>query len=213
MILWAGKVPVGELLAVFFLFSFNASMLTAHRQVGSLLTEQRKTCVCVSTHWMLSQRNGKYTKSVVHTSLSLCRFYSDNTTWTVDRQFLWGKHLLITPVLDPVSQHPEHIHTYGPSNTCDHSKCTCMYCIVISRLHILHAVNIEQVHWVDLQMMQMRVTYTHSHTHTHTPWPPVGKHDMGFSLLPSPRPSFFSLSYPPSFLSALMRALTSLLAD
>lgn len=59
---------------------------------------------------MLSQRNGKYTKSVVHTSLSRCRFYSDNTTWTVDRQFLWGKHLLITPVLDPVSQHPEHIH-------------------------------------------------------------------------------------------------------
>ncbi|KAK2899547.1 sucrase-isomaltase, intestinal-like [Channa argus] len=28
-------------------------------------------------------------------------FYSDNATWTVDRQFLWGKHLLITPVLDP----------------------------------------------------------------------------------------------------------------
>ncbi|XP_005931267.1 maltase-glucoamylase, intestinal [Haplochromis burtoni] len=28
-------------------------------------------------------------------------FYSDSETWTVDRQFLWGKHLLITPVLDP----------------------------------------------------------------------------------------------------------------
>ncbi|XP_069543659.1 sucrase-isomaltase, intestinal [Brachyistius frenatus] len=28
-------------------------------------------------------------------------FYSDSATWTVDRQFLWGKHLLITPVLDP----------------------------------------------------------------------------------------------------------------
>ncbi|XP_070761323.1 sucrase-isomaltase, intestinal [Enoplosus armatus] len=28
-------------------------------------------------------------------------FYSDKATWTVDRQFLWGKHLLITPVLDP----------------------------------------------------------------------------------------------------------------
>ncbi|XP_061924131.1 sucrase-isomaltase, intestinal [Entelurus aequoreus] len=28
-------------------------------------------------------------------------FYSDENTWTVDRQFLWGKHLLITPVLDP----------------------------------------------------------------------------------------------------------------
>uniref|UniRef100_A0A3Q3EIB9 alpha-glucosidase n=1 Tax=Labrus bergylta TaxID=56723 RepID=A0A3Q3EIB9_9LABR len=28
-------------------------------------------------------------------------FYSDRATWTVDRQFLWGKHLLITPVLDP----------------------------------------------------------------------------------------------------------------
>ncbi|XP_068602006.1 sucrase-isomaltase, intestinal [Brachionichthys hirsutus] len=28
-------------------------------------------------------------------------FYSDSNTWNVDRQFLWGKHLLITPVLDP----------------------------------------------------------------------------------------------------------------
>ncbi|KAM4628069.1 sucrase-isomaltase, intestinal [Polymixia lowei] len=28
-------------------------------------------------------------------------FYSDSNTWSVDRQFLWGKHLLITPVLDP----------------------------------------------------------------------------------------------------------------
>ncbi|XP_056138983.1 LOW QUALITY PROTEIN: sucrase-isomaltase, intestinal [Lampris incognitus] len=28
-------------------------------------------------------------------------FYSDQNTWIVDRQFLWGKHLLITPVLDP----------------------------------------------------------------------------------------------------------------
>ncbi|KAF5907893.1 maltase-glucoamylase, intestinal-like, partial [Clarias magur] len=27
-------------------------------------------------------------------------FYSDNETWIVDRQFLWGAHLLITPVLD-----------------------------------------------------------------------------------------------------------------
>ncbi|KAJ8410765.1 hypothetical protein AAFF_G00187220 [Aldrovandia affinis] len=28
-------------------------------------------------------------------------FYSDSATWAVDRQFLWGSHLLITPVLDP----------------------------------------------------------------------------------------------------------------
>ncbi|XP_036392320.1 maltase-glucoamylase, intestinal [Megalops cyprinoides] len=28
-------------------------------------------------------------------------FYSDSSTWTVDRQFLWGPYLLITPVLDP----------------------------------------------------------------------------------------------------------------
>ncbi|XP_033832313.1 sucrase-isomaltase, intestinal [Periophthalmus magnuspinnatus] len=28
-------------------------------------------------------------------------FYSDSASWTVDRQFLWGKYLLITPVLDP----------------------------------------------------------------------------------------------------------------
>uniref|UniRef100_A0A7N8WS69 alpha-glucosidase n=1 Tax=Mastacembelus armatus TaxID=205130 RepID=A0A7N8WS69_9TELE len=31
----------------------------------------------------------------------LHEFYSDSATWAVDRQFLWGKHLLITPVLDP----------------------------------------------------------------------------------------------------------------
>uniref|UniRef100_A0A3Q2V8W7 alpha-glucosidase n=1 Tax=Haplochromis burtoni TaxID=8153 RepID=A0A3Q2V8W7_HAPBU len=31
----------------------------------------------------------------------LHEFYSDSETWTVDRQFLWGKYLLITPVLDP----------------------------------------------------------------------------------------------------------------
>uniref|UniRef100_A0AAX7VJB0 alpha-glucosidase n=1 Tax=Astatotilapia calliptera TaxID=8154 RepID=A0AAX7VJB0_ASTCA len=31
----------------------------------------------------------------------LHEFYSDSATWTVDRQFLWGKYLLITPVLDP----------------------------------------------------------------------------------------------------------------
>uniref|UniRef100_A0A8C6LWD2 alpha-glucosidase n=1 Tax=Nothobranchius furzeri TaxID=105023 RepID=A0A8C6LWD2_NOTFU len=31
----------------------------------------------------------------------LHEFYSDRATWDVDLQFLWGKHLLITPVLDP----------------------------------------------------------------------------------------------------------------
>ncbi|KAM6946338.1 sucrase-isomaltase, intestinal [Aplochiton taeniatus] len=38
-------------------------------------------------------------------------FFSDNATWTVDRQFLWGKHLLITPVLDPGT---ELIQAYVP---------------------------------------------------------------------------------------------------
>lgn len=46
------------------------------------------------------------------TILFLCRFYSDSETWAVDKQFLWGAHLLITPVLDPVS---EHIHTHTSS--------------------------------------------------------------------------------------------------
>ncbi|CAG6005384.1 unnamed protein product, partial [Menidia menidia] len=31
----------------------------------------------------------------------LHEFYTDSLTWDVDRQFLWGKYLLITPVLDP----------------------------------------------------------------------------------------------------------------
>uniref|UniRef100_A0A8C1VGS7 alpha-glucosidase n=1 Tax=Cyprinus carpio TaxID=7962 RepID=A0A8C1VGS7_CYPCA len=30
-------------------------------------------------------------------------FYSDSETWAVHKQFMWGAHLLITPVLDPVS--------------------------------------------------------------------------------------------------------------
>ncbi|XP_021239396.1 maltase-glucoamylase, intestinal-like, partial [Numida meleagris] len=33
-------------------------------------------------------------------------FYSDEATWDVDRQFLWGPALLITPVLDPVDTSP-----------------------------------------------------------------------------------------------------------
>lgn len=32
----------------------------------------------------------------------LFRFYSDEATWSVDKQFLCGPGLLITPVLDPV---------------------------------------------------------------------------------------------------------------
>lgn len=32
----------------------------------------------------------------------LLRFYSDEATWSVDRQFLWGPGLLISPVLDQV---------------------------------------------------------------------------------------------------------------
>lgn len=30
------------------------------------------------------------------------RFYTDELTWDIDRQFLWGPGLLISPVLDPV---------------------------------------------------------------------------------------------------------------
>uniref|UniRef100_A0A3B5B509 P-type domain-containing protein n=1 Tax=Stegastes partitus TaxID=144197 RepID=A0A3B5B509_9TELE len=42
-------------------------------------------------------------------------FYSDNSTWTVDRQFLWGKYLLITPVLEPGV---EHVWAYIPDAKC-----------------------------------------------------------------------------------------------
>jgi len=45
----------------------------------------------------------------------LCRFYSDSETWAVHKQFMWGAHLLITPVLDPVSQHT-HTHTHTHRN-------------------------------------------------------------------------------------------------
>uniref|UniRef100_A0A669EZR8 alpha-glucosidase n=1 Tax=Oreochromis niloticus TaxID=8128 RepID=A0A669EZR8_ORENI len=44
-------------------------------------------------------------------------FYSDSETWTIDRQFLWGKYLLITPVLDPMEQvadRKRHVEMYLP---------------------------------------------------------------------------------------------------
>ncbi|XP_067851464.1 sucrase-isomaltase, intestinal [Heptranchias perlo] len=41
----------------------------------------------------------------------LHEFPSDNATWTVDRQFLWGPALLITPVLDPGR---ENVRGYVP---------------------------------------------------------------------------------------------------
>ncbi|XP_051873196.1 sucrase-isomaltase, intestinal [Pristis pectinata] len=41
----------------------------------------------------------------------LHEFPSDNATWTVDRQFLWGPALLITPVLDPGQ---EFVNAYVP---------------------------------------------------------------------------------------------------
>lgn len=88
-----------------------------------------------------------------------------------------------------------------------HSKCTCMYCIVISRLHILHAVNIEQVHWVDPKMMRMRVTYTHPHTLTSS-----GKtwHGIFFVALPS---SLFLLSFISSLFSLSPNESTDLITS
>ncbi|XP_043072751.1 LOW QUALITY PROTEIN: sucrase-isomaltase, intestinal-like [Puntigrus tetrazona] len=38
-------------------------------------------------------------------------FYSDSETWSVDQQFMWGAHLLITPVLDPGV---EYLEAYIP---------------------------------------------------------------------------------------------------
>ena len=32
-----------------------------------------------------------------------CRFPTDNKTWTIDRQFLWGSALMIVPILEQVS--------------------------------------------------------------------------------------------------------------
>uniref|UniRef100_A0A8C5CRF0 alpha-glucosidase n=1 Tax=Gadus morhua TaxID=8049 RepID=A0A8C5CRF0_GADMO len=46
-------------------------------------------------------------------------FYSDSASWTVDRQFLWGKHLLVTPVLDPwdlVKARKQHFDMYLPAD-------------------------------------------------------------------------------------------------
>ncbi len=127
---------------------------------------------------------------------------------------------------------PEYIHIYiytawtcfHPSNTCAHSKCTCMCCIISRQRNYLtvcstsrniHAAHREMCLADDADEM---ISYSHTHIHTaintHT-LTSTGKtwHGIFFVALPSSHPSFFSLSYPPSFLSALMRALTSLLAD
>ena len=75
--------------------------------------------------------------------LSLPRFYSDSSTWEVDRQFLWGKHLLITPVLDPVSQHknfPEYTRIHIWTNT---NAQTCMQNVLASRHRYSYAGHIE----------------------------------------------------------------------
>uniref|UniRef100_A0A8C6NTV2 alpha-glucosidase n=1 Tax=Nothobranchius furzeri TaxID=105023 RepID=A0A8C6NTV2_NOTFU len=49
----------------------------------------------------------------------LHEFYSDRATWDVDLQFLWGKHLLITPVLDPMERltdRRKHVDMYLPAD-------------------------------------------------------------------------------------------------
>ncbi|KAG9494130.1 hypothetical protein GDO78_001786 [Eleutherodactylus coqui] len=43
----------------------------------------------------------------------LHEFYSDPQTWAIDRQFLWGPGLLITPVLDP---NTEYVTAYIPDS-------------------------------------------------------------------------------------------------
>ncbi|XP_054838775.1 sucrase-isomaltase, intestinal [Eublepharis macularius] len=42
-----------------------------------------------------------HTKGTTVARPVLHEFYSDKNTWVIDRQFLWGPGLLITPVLDP----------------------------------------------------------------------------------------------------------------
>lgn len=43
----------------------------------------------------------KKTRFLIYPS-HLFRFYSDEITWDIDRQFLWGPGLLISPALEPV---------------------------------------------------------------------------------------------------------------
>uniref|UniRef100_A0A8C2KHW8 alpha-glucosidase n=1 Tax=Cyprinus carpio TaxID=7962 RepID=A0A8C2KHW8_CYPCA len=49
----------------------------------------------------------------------LYRFYSDSETWAVHKQFMWGAHLLITPVLDPgvkITDRKATINMYLPED-------------------------------------------------------------------------------------------------
>lgn len=76
--------------------------------IAAKLVKEQRRC---TDRYLLSER--RRDTMVLHNEpksrlLSFPRFYADSATWTVDRQFLWGKHLLITPVLDPVSQKHKH---------------------------------------------------------------------------------------------------------
>uniref|UniRef100_A0A8C1H7A9 alpha-glucosidase n=1 Tax=Cyprinus carpio carpio TaxID=630221 RepID=A0A8C1H7A9_CYPCA len=43
-------------------------------------------------------------------------FYSDSETWAVHKQFMWGAHLLITPVLDPITDRKATINMHLPAD-------------------------------------------------------------------------------------------------
>lgn len=128
---------------VFLLFSFNVNTLTVYRQVGLLLTEQRKMRV--------RSQNG-----CSHFFFPL-------------QVLLWQHHLECGPPV-PVGKTPAHHTCAGPGQPTPRTHTYIHLVLQIHAiiqnvltctvLHILHAVNMEQVHWVDLQMMQMRVTYT-----------------------------------------------------
>lgn len=145
------------------------------------------------------------------------RFYTDSATWTVDRQFLWGRNFLITPVLDPVSQYLHRnlalLILISDWAVKMHALFwyTCMYGRHQNFL-IFTEKYMSYMKECVLEMLQISYSCSHAYTHSLTS---TGKtwHGIFFVALSFSHPSLFSLSYSPSFLSALMRALTSLPAD
>lgn len=59
-----------------------------------LLCMSKWTCSWITTYTVVNTWNNKYS--------FINRFADDMVTWEIDRQFLWGASLLISPVLDEV---------------------------------------------------------------------------------------------------------------
>ncbi|KAK5608749.1 hypothetical protein CRENBAI_020963 [Crenichthys baileyi] len=133
-------------------------------------------------------------------------FYSDSNTWEVDRQFLWGKHLLITPVLDPLTQSVSQFDI--PGKDMQFAFPFAVPSVFISPLpSVLHCQReqrsdnaikglggtdvikayIPDAVWYDYETME-RISDRKKHVDMHLPADKLGLHIRGGAILPTQKP-------------------------